>query len=289
MLTSQTLGPRAFLKSLGFALDKKPHQIDRLLLKALSPECGETLQMIWASRNAGFSDGLGTYLLPKSLKQAALQFSYDWPRAAATMDWFDQVIGKLGPASVVEMGCGAGFLLGYLRSRYPGVHLQGVDAAKNLVEVGSELAGTTLIAGDYLTAAPDGAYDLILCDFGFDMARLKPSTTPHTIEASAGAPYCPGCSNDLKFQFDAYLQAWRRWSHPHGHLAVAGRFSNFGILRAFVLSASDVGWQPELEASTILAVKQHGNAERFPALLFKPVDTVRAEPDFEMIARFFVS
>src|SRR5687768_13486446 len=123
MLTTLSLGPRALLNSLGFVLDKKPHQIDRLLLKSLPSHDREALQFIWASRNMGFSDGPGMYLIPKTLKQAALEFSYDWPRAAATMDWFDQVVRQLGPASIVEMGCGAGFLLGFLHNRCPGVHL----------------------------------------------------------------------------------------------------------------------------------------------------------------------
>jgi len=287
MLTTQSLGPRAFLKSLGFALDKRPHQIDRLLLKSLSPGDAEALRMIWSTRNAGFSDGLGTYLIPKTLKQAALQFSYDWPRAVATMDWFDEVVRRLGPTSIVEMGCGAGFLLGFLRNRDPGVHLQGVDAARNLVDIGAALSGNALIAGDYLTAKPDRAYDLIVCDFGFDMARFKPSTTPHSIAACAGAQYCPGCSDDLKVQFDAYLRAWRRWSHAGSHLAVAGRLSNFGMLRAFVLAAFDAGWLPCLQDSTVLTVKHDRDAERFPALLFVPAGADPEAPDMEAIASFF--
>ena len=284
---STTLGPRAFLKHLGLALDKKPHQIDRMLLKSLSEEDAIVLEGLWAARNAGLSDGLGVYLLPKSLGSSALLFSYDWPRAASTMEWFDDMVKRIAPASVVEMGAGAGFLLAYLQRRFPDVRFQGVDAASNLIEVGSQLLSKSLIAGDYLTAQPDGKYDLVLCDFGFDSGRFRPSTTPHTVKTIAGVSYCPGCTDDLKLQFDSYLQAWRRWTNKDGKMAITGRFSNFGMLRALVLSASDVGWQPNLGMSKVSTVKMHGGLERFPAMVFDPVDNGSTEPDMESVASWF--
>jgi SAM-dependent methyltransferase len=286
MLSTQTFAPRAYLRSIGFVLDKEPHQIDRLLLKSLSPDDRDLLNTIWAARNMGLSTGLDMYLVPKTLKQASLLFSYDWRRAAATMEWFEHVVRSLQPASVVEMGCGAGFLLGFLRQKYAGLQLQGVDTARNLVEIGSQLSGSALIAGDYCSVDPDHPYDLILCDFGFDMARFKASTKPHNFVTCGEAQYCANCSDALKPQFDAYLQAWRRWGHAGAHLAVAGRLSNFGILRSFVLAARDVGWAPDLEASKVLAVKQEGRPERFPALVFRPADRTVA-PELEVLARFF--
>ena len=45
---------------------------------------------------------------------------------------------------------------------------QGIDGARNLIDIGSELCGHALIAGDYLEVQPDQRYDLIVCDFGFD-------------------------------------------------------------------------------------------------------------------------
>jgi hypothetical protein len=203
------------------------------------------------------------------------------------MEWFDEAIRLIAPTTVVEMGSGAGFLLAYLQGRYPAVRFQGVDAASNLVEVGSQLLGKALIAGDYLTVPADVAYDLVICDFGFDMGRLRPSTTPHTIESVAGVPYCPGCSNDLKPQFDAYFRAWRRWVRPSGHLAIAGRFANFGMLRALVLSASDAGWKPNLDASKILVVGMNSDVERFPAMMFDAAEKGSTAPDIEAVARFF--
>jgi hypothetical protein len=286
---SQTLGPRAFLKHIGFALDKKPHQIDRLLLKSLSEEDAAALEVLWAARNLGFSDDLELYIFPKSLKSAVLLFSYDWPRAVATMEWFEETLKKTAPTTVVEMGAGAGFLLAYLQVHFPAVRFQGIDAATNLCEVGSRLLNKFLIAGDYLTTKPDDQYDLILCDFGFDNSHFKASTRPHLTETVAGVSYCSCCSDDLKIQFDAYLRAWRRWSNRDGKFAITGRFSNFGMLRALVLSASDVGWVPNLEMSKVLTVKMLDGFERFPALVFDSVNAGTTKPDMELIASFFSS
>jgi len=281
------LPPRAFLRSLGFVLDKKPHQIDRLLLRSLSPEDRESLQFIWAMRDAGYSDGLGMYGIPKTLEQAALLFSYDWKRAEATMSWFHGIVDKLQPGFITEMGCGAGFLLSYLQKEFQGVRLQGVDEADNLISIGSDLTGSELIRGDYLNTEPDGVYDLVICDFGFDNARFAPSRNTHSIAEIEGVQFCPGCSQDLKVQLDAYLKAWRQWVNTDGCLAIAGRFSTFGDLKALVEAASEVGWYPSLQDSTILVVEAHGIIERFPALLFVTGKEQR-RPSLEDLARFYV-
>ena len=46
------------------------------------------------------------------------------------MKWFDQVVREMMPSSIVEMGCGAGFLLKYFQTRYPNLRFQGIDGAK---------------------------------------------------------------------------------------------------------------------------------------------------------------
>jgi hypothetical protein len=52
---------------------------------------------------------------------------------------------------------------------------------------------------------------------------------------------------------------------------VAGRITDFGMLRAFVLAAQQVGFNLILEASTMLTVTNiERDIERFPALLFLP-------------------
>ena len=113
------------------------------------------------------------YRLPKTRRQAALLFSFGWPRANASMKWLDHLVRKIAPNSIVEMGCGAGFLLRYIQSRYPDLRLQGIDSADNLIRIASELCGTPLIDGDYLEVQPDQKYDLVICDFGFDLVQFS--------------------------------------------------------------------------------------------------------------------
>lgn len=273
---------------MGFALDKDPNQIDRALLKSLSPEDREKLKFIWAARNAGLSNGLAMYGIPKTLKQAALLFSYDWKRVEATMRWFNDISAKFCPRSVVEMGCGAGFLLHYLSKQFQELRVQGIDEVSNLVSIGSQLNGARLIEGDYLGTSPDDQYDLVVCDFGFDNARFLPSKTPHSVAEVEGVAFCPGCSQDLKVQLESYLKAWRGWSTTTGCLAIAGRFSTFGGVKALADAALEVGWVVSLEESKILVVESHGERERFPALFFVPDEGSNA-PALEELARLYAS
>jgi trans-aconitate methyltransferase len=73
------------------------------------------------------------------------------------------------------MGCGAGFLVKFLLDRLPGTKVQGIDTAKNLVRIGTALCGRPLIVGNYLNTEPDDAYELIICNFGFDLPNFTAS------------------------------------------------------------------------------------------------------------------
>ena len=288
MTRSPVLGPRAFLKSLGFATDKRPHQIDNALLLSLNASDRDRLRSIWAVRNAGLGDGLEMYGVPKTSKQAALLFSYDWPRAAATMAWFAEVVVSRAPRSVTEMGCGAGFLLAYLKRLSASVEFSGIEEMDNLAQIARDLAGANVIAGDYLAMQPTHQSEMLLCDFGFDLSRLAPSDRPHGIADIAGQEFCPNCSDDMKVQLDDYMRAWRRWGTDDAWFALAGRVGNFGVLRAFVLAANDANWVIDLDRSRILAVRNvEGGVERFPALIFGPPSGGRPRATLEDCARFF--
>ena len=203
------------------------------------------------------------------------------------MKWLDDLVRKIAPNSIVEMGCGAGFLLRYIQSRYPHLRLQGIDSADNLIRIASELCGTPLIDGDYLEVQPDQKYDLVICDFGFDLVQFSETSTPHTTDSVGGFEFCPGCSDHLKLQFDSYLQAWRNWTHKTSCLAVAGRISHFGMLRAFVLSSRDVGWDLLLHDSAMLKIRHNGILERFPALVFTPLHSSAGDIDLAEIGDFY--
>jgi SAM-dependent methyltransferase len=170
----------------------------RLVLRSLSADVRRELTYIWAMQDAGQATGLDQYLIPQTLTQAALIFSCDWPRMVASFEWCDRIVSRTSPKSVVDMGCGSGFLLKYLLDRYPGIKVQGLDTAENLVRIGTELCETPLIARNYLTVEPDDAYELIICNFGFDLPNFTRSQKPHSSAVCAGLSYCPACSEHFR-------------------------------------------------------------------------------------------
>jgi trans-aconitate methyltransferase len=80
-----------------------------------------------------------------------------------------------------------GGLIKFIQSRHPNIRLQGVDAARNLIAIASELCNSCFISGDYREVSPDQQYDLIVCDFGFDLARFAESSTHIPPRASASS------------------------------------------------------------------------------------------------------
>lgn len=288
MAGAPKVGPRAYLKANGFLFETKPQRIDAALLKALDAASRNKIEEIWALKNMGISNGLEAYEVPQTGRQAALLFSHDWPRAVATMIWFSEAIAQLAPASMVEMGCGAGFLLGYLQVAHPAMRTQGIDAATNLAAIASQVTGRPVIAGDYRSVPPDGAYDLVLCDFGFDLARFSLSTREHVITSVGGQEFCLNCSDDMAAQFAPYVRAWRSWGTPSASLALAGRIGGFGQLRALMLAAKSVGWELSIVRSKVLAVQSlSGQMERFPALVFSPSESSNLDPNLEAAAQLF--
>ncbi len=67
-------------------------------------------------------------------------------------------------ASVIEVGCGEGFLIRHLRDRHPGWRWKGVDLDEEAIGYARRLLpGVTLATGDiYALAEPDGSYDLVV-------------------------------------------------------------------------------------------------------------------------------
>lgn len=70
-----------------------------------------------------------------------------------------------GAATALEVGCGEGFVLGYLRTRLDGVRLEGIDLDDEAVAYARRLVpGVPVRVGDARRLPyPDGAFDLVLC------------------------------------------------------------------------------------------------------------------------------
>ena len=279
--------PRKFLKDLGFLFDLKPAQRDRKFLKLLPPEDQEVVERVWAAAGVGLDISTQLYTVPKTLEQAAALFSHDADRYLASMTWVADVVDETQPSSVVDVGCGAGLLLKFLRERDNHIELNGIDAAENLVQIGAELIEQDLLVGDYLTYAPPSKYDLVICEFGYDNSSIPQSRKPHSSAMCGPASYCPGCAEDAQAHFREYMKAWRQWSRPEGALALAGRMTDYTDVRAVTLAAQEEGWLVDLERSRILATADRFNGKQFFPAWYFTSDKARSATQ-EEIATFYV-
>jgi hypothetical protein len=278
--------PKAYLKRLGVQIDTKPAQLDNRFKASLPPELQEELEEAWSMRSMGMEALSTLYGIPRTTKQAALLFSHDARRYEKSLAWFDRVATELDVESILEVGCGAGFTGGFLKSQSPGRVVSGVEAKENLANIASELVGAEVVVGDYLQLDPASRSDLVICDFGFDLTNLRPSTKPHRTAQFEEFQYCPGCSEDLTPQFEEYIRAWRSWMCPGGYLAVAGRLTNFGAVLAFGQAAKRLGMSVIDGLSTVLTTQEPGlGRQRFPALVF--VDDGEARFSAEDAAKIY--
>lgn len=278
--------PKAYLKEFGVQFDTKPAQLNNRFKATLPPELQEELEEAWSMRSMGVESLSTLYAIPRTMKQAALLFSHDARRYQKSLAWFDRVAMQLDAESIFEMGCGAGFTGGFLKSQAPDRVVSGVEAKENLANIASELVGAELVVGDYLQLDPAFRADLVICDFGFDLANFRPSTKPHRSAQFEEFQYCPGCSDDLTPQFEKYIAAWRGWMQPGGHLAVAGRLTDFGSVLAFGKAAKRLGMSVIDGLSTVLTTQEPGlGRQRFPALVF--VDDGQARFSAEDAAKIY--
>lgn len=288
MAQGAKLHPRKYLKDVGFVFDAKPAQLDKRFFKMLSSEDQEIVENVWAAAQMGLDISSELYVVPKTLKQASTLFSHDAERYVSSMAWIAGLIEEQQPSSIFEMGCGAGLLLKFLKSRFPEIDVGGIDSAENLIEIGSDLTGQSLIAGDYLVQEPDRSYEMIVCEFGYDNSNIPKSTKPHSSSQCGRASYCPGCAEDAQGHFNKYMQSWRRWATQNSTLALVGRMTDYTDIRAVTLAAQNAGWHVCLERSAILTIKDsRRGAQRFPAWYFTSDDALGASQ--EEIADFYVT
>lgn len=265
------LGYRAFLKKNGFVFEKKPHQLDKIFLNSFSETEQSKINETWKVRNAiNSSSPTDLYRMPNNKKQAALLLSQDANRILATMKWFDQIINNSIPKKVMEMGCGAGFLLSYLSQKFPDIEFSGIEKENNLASIAADLLNKKVFSGSYLEIPSIDTFDLIICDFGYDKSDFKLSGAPHPTVEIEGHIYCSKCCDYLTKQFLEYLQAWRNWSHPNTSLAFTGRLSNFQEYRAFVLAAYECGWDLCVSRSKRIVFNNSNTNEYVPGFIFKP-------------------
>lgn len=269
MLKKQKLGPGAFLKSRGIKFGKSARSLDLAFSRAFSEEKRKDSQVVWERMQMGMVTVQELYALPETREQMSLLFSQDSPRMVASLSWFKSVVAKLEAESLIEFGCGAGYLLSYLRQVFPDLDLTGVERQSNLANFVDQSENIRVCEGDYRELQPDNHFDLVVCDFGWDNNEIPESIQPHSSAEIAGKGYCPGCSDDKIPFFASMLGAWKAWAKPRASLAIAGRLKNLTDLRAIVMAAEQHDWHLDGEQSTLLKVANlAGQVEKFPALIF---------------------
>lgn len=281
------MGPRAFLKGQGIKFGKSIRSLDLAFLRAFPEEKQESVRDVWERIQTQIGTVQELYDLPETREQIALLVSHDAPRMVASLSWFESVVASIDAKSVIEFGCGAGYLLSYLRHAFMEVDLAGVERQFNLTKLVDQNDNLTVFQSDYREIEPEAQFDLIVCDFGWDNHDIPQSTKPHSDAEIAGYGFCPGCSDDEIPFFASMIGAWKAWAKPDAPLAVAGRLMDLVDLRAIVLAAELSDWHLDPDNSTKLEVRNlSGETESFPALIFT---TTKREPATRAIEKFLIS
>lgn len=283
----KNLGPRAFLKKLGFQFHKKPTALDRAFLMSLPVEVRDEVEDIWVRLHSGFAHISELYSVPQNEKQASLLFSHDASRAISTMSWFANVVENQKPQDVLEVGCGAGYLLRFLRNRFPETKFSGIDRQENLLAIAAVDTALNLHASSYEQATTKKCYDLIICDFGWDNQDIPESQKPHSSADIAGALYCPGCSDDQIPFFSTLLDQFSRFLNEYGQIAIVGRFPHIGSIRALYLAAEKCELHVERGGFHVIRVMNSEGTERFPAFLITKKNSKSGSLQLEDVAALY--
>jgi len=280
------IGVRAFLKKMGLQRDASVLQLDNKLMNSLNAEGKKELEEVWRSRReGGFSSMLDLYLVPKNLRQAALLFSHDYSRTEESMKWVCEKILSLNTKSVIEMGCGCGLLLKYLKTKDPEIEIVGIDQAQNLINIGTKLTGVDLISGNYLNIQPKTSYETIVCDFGFDSQDYEIPNSPHKYIDIGDVSICINCSNAYKKSFSPFIESWRRWGNENSNLVLTGRITNAGIILAILKISNSLSWNLDMSQTTVLWAQNNATKEweNFPGLVFKTNNEDKVEENFQKV------
>jgi len=264
-----SLGPRAFLKKVGFDFAKKPSSLDSAYLNLFDDDSKNEIRAAWTSMHLFAGGPSVLYTHPQTTKQAALLFSHDRNRAIATFSWVNSVLNRLQPSTLLEVGCGAGFQLRYIRECFPNIQLSGVDKCLNLLGCIPIELNLDLIHGDYLTLNLE-SYDVVLCDFGWDNSDIKTSSAPHTVGQLEGHTYCPICAGEMQLFYQKMLSAFQSQIQLNGTLLLTGRFPQVANHVAFFDALNALELDAEHHGSQVLKVKNlDGATEKLHAYVIR--------------------
>ncbi|CAL9392355.1 Cypemycin N-terminal methyltransferase [Streptomyces sp. enrichment culture] len=161
--------------------------------------------------------------------------------------------------SVLDVGCGTGMLLHRAREAGHTGRLTGIDPAHGMLEVARARTDIEWIHGDLSTAAPEGAFDLVV----MSGHAFQVFVTDDELRANLAAIRSL-LSEDGRFAFDTRNpadRAWERWTPEHGR-EVTGPGGELirsehrvtaagGGTVSFTTSYTTDGGPPELSHSTL--------------------------------------
>jgi hypothetical protein len=280
------LPPRAFLKKHGFDFEKTANQLDRAFIKSFSVDEREAVELAWFNMHSGFGNFSALYSLPKTEKQAGILFSYDRERYVASLEWARRLVSELNPSSITEIGCGAGYLLRYLKDAFPDIQLHGVEIQRNLLALAGNSGVISTYLGNYFELDLGVQSDLVICDFGWDNHDIPASKKIHSVETVGALSYCPWCSDDAVPFFQKLLAACISPLTEDGTIALTGRLRNVGDLRAFMAAAQLVGLNVVKEGFRVRKVlNQDKQIELFPTFIMSRVSP--NQMSFEDVAEIY--
>jgi SAM-dependent methyltransferase len=278
--TEMKLGVKAYLKSVGFQFDKTPEKLDRMFHTSLDDD-GKRAFAHYGAIAPQYKDIKDVLTIHTTAKQAARLFSSDANRYTASMASMDDFLSATPPGSVLDVGCGAGFLIGYLSQKYPLFSFEGLESQPNLAQIASEFTGERIFNLNYLTELPPQTYDYVLCEFGWDASDIAEGGAPHELIELDGHQYCEGCSQAAEKSYAEMLLNWSQLLKPNGKLFVTGRLGTIGDLIAFLSAANKCGLGTTSNGARWIYWKHNDTNQRAPALMLehetsKGVDEVLA-------------
>lgn len=272
------LGPRAFLKQNGFILGTKLASIDKAFLKSFPADQRDNIKEVWNGIHLYGNSTNVLYTLPSSQQQAAILMSYDSNRSEASLKWVRDVVAALEPRDIIDFGCGAGFLLQYLRHLHPSVKLTGVDLAKNLLDTIPKNTQINIVNANYNDLKSNSISDLAICNFGWDNSDFPSSTSPHSTIYAGRYSYCPGCSDDTVPFFHDLLKNMKHSVSDSGAIAICGRLPGTSEICALYEASKSLGLSVCGELTKTLTIRNIlGEIERFPAFVLKPLEISKSE------------
>lgn len=262
------LGVKAYLKSVGFQFDKTAVKLDRMFYTSLSDDEKQAFAR-YSAVLPQHKDIKDLLKIPKTVKQAARLFSQDANRYIASMECMDSFLNNLSPGKGLDIGCGAGFLIGFLSEKHPSFSFEGLESQQNLAQIARDFTRKNVFNLNYLTELPPQTYDYVLCEFGWDHSDIAGGGTPHDLKELYGHQYCDGCSTAARSSYAAMFQNWEQMLSENGKLLVTGRLGSIGNLIAFLSAANEYDLITSDKDAQWVHWKQGEIQERAPALMFK--------------------